>query len=92
MHIGVVTGVQGDAAHADAVGEQQVSLGAVVAWVAVWLQQDAGGTGAGRAIGPRQAEMRAATIPPTAFIKACERKVKSPWLECSGDILLIIMW
>lgn len=74
VHIGVVARVQGDASHADAVGEQQVGLGVVVARAAVWLEQDAGGTGTGRAVGPGQTEMGAATIPPTALIEAWERK------------------
>ena len=30
VHVRVVVGIQGDAAHTDAVGEQQVGLGAVV--------------------------------------------------------------
>lgn len=70
MHIGVVIGVQGDPAYADAVGEHQVRLWGVVARPAVSLQQDAGGTGAGRAVGTGQAQMGAAAVPPAAFIEA----------------------
>lgn len=69
VNVGVVVGVQGDSAHADTVGEEQVSLGGVVAGPAVSLEQDAGGTGAGRAVGTRQAEVGAAAVPPAALIK-----------------------
>lgn len=69
VHVGVVVGVQGDPAHADAVGEEQVRLRGVVTWPAVSLEQDASGTGAGRTVGTRQAQVGAAPVPPAALIK-----------------------
>lgn len=75
VDVGVVTGVQRDAAHADAVGEEQVGLGAVFAGAAVRLQKDARGTGARGAVGPRQAEVGAAAVPPAALVEAYKNQL-----------------
>lgn len=81
VHVGVVIGVQGDSAYADAVGEDQVRLGGVVAWPAVSLEQDAGGTGAGRTVGTRQAQVGAAPVPPAALIKAWGGRRQKDWCK-----------
>ena len=69
VHVGVVVGVQGDSAHADAVGEDQERLRGVVTRPLVSLEQDAGGTGTGSAVGTRKAEVGAAPVPPATLIK-----------------------
>lgn len=70
VHVGVVVGVEGDPAHADAVGEEQVGLGGVLARPPVPLEQDAGGAGAGRAVGAGQAQVGAAPVPPATPVEA----------------------
>lgn len=69
MHVCVVVGIQGNSAHTDTVGEEQVRLWGVITRPAVSLEQDASRTGAGRAVGTRQAQVGATPIPPTALIK-----------------------
>lgn len=69
VHVSMVAGVQGDPAHADAIGKEQVSLGGVLARPAISLEQDASGTGTGSAVGTRQAEVGAPSIPLATFIK-----------------------
>jgi len=73
VHVRVVPRVQGDAAHAHPVGEEQVGLGGVVAGVPVALQQHAGGAGAGRAVGPRQTQVGAAAVPLAALVETWGR-------------------
>lgn len=71
VYVSVVVGVQGDSAHADPVGEEQVRLWGVIARPAVSLEQDAGGTGTRCAIGTRQAQVGAPPISPATLIKTC---------------------
>lgn len=53
VHVGEVVRVQGDPAYADAVGKEQIRLWGVIARPAIPFQEDASGTGAGRAVGTR---------------------------------------
>lgn len=73
MHVGVVVGVEGDPAHTDTVGEKQVGLRGVLTRLAVTFEQDSSGTGAGRPVGARQAQVGAASVPPATLIKTCKQ-------------------
>lgn len=68
MHIRVVAGVQGDTPDGAAAGEEQVRLRSGVAGLPISLQLDAGGAGTGKARGPGQAQVRAATVPGSALV------------------------
>ncbi len=85
VYISVVIGVQGDSAHTDAVGEEQVRLWGVVTWPAVSFEQDAGGTGAGRTVGTRQAQMGAAPVPPATLIKTWRGQRQKDWCKETDD-------
>ena len=68
MHIRVVAGVQGDTPDGAAAREEQVCLRSGVAGLPISLQLDAGGAGTGKARGPGQAQVRAATVPGSALV------------------------
>ena len=67
-HIRVVAGVQGDTPDGATAGEEQVRLRSGVAGLPISLQLDAGGAGTGKARGPGQAQVRAATIPGSTLV------------------------
>lgn len=69
MHVCVVAGVQGDTPDGSAAGEEQVGLRRGIAGLPISLQLDASGAGTGKARGPRQAEVGAASVSRAALIK-----------------------
>lgn len=69
VHVSVVAGVQRDSAHTDAVGEEEESLWGIITRPAISLEQNPRGTGAGSAVGTRQAQVSATSIPSAALIK-----------------------
>lgn len=69
MHICVVASVQRDTPDGATAGEEQVGLGRGIAGLPISLQLDASGAGAGKARGPRQAEVGAAAISRATLVK-----------------------
>lgn len=70
VHIGVVVSVQRDPAYTDPVGEEQICFWGVVTRPSVSLEKDARGTGTGRAVGTRQAQVAAASVALATLVKA----------------------
>ena len=68
VHIRVVAGVQGDTPDRAAAGEEQVCLRRGITGLPISLQLDAGGAGTGKARGPGQAQVRAATVPGSTLV------------------------
>ena len=60
--------VQGDTPDGAAAREEQVRLRSGVAGLPISLQLDASGAGTGKARGPGQAQVRAATVPGSALV------------------------